>query len=131
MQQAKGFTLVEVLVAMVIFAIVSLAITKLMVASTKLVSENAMGSEAVALAQETMEDLRAVAFANMTSGSTTAMSSKGVVPFNVVWTVTGNPPLATMNTIVVTVSWNQQGVTKSYAVQSVFANLGGVTNVGG
>lgn len=136
MQQAKGFTLVEVLVAMVIFAIVSLAITKLMVASTKLASENAIGSEAVALAQETMEDLRSVQFANMTSGSTTAMSSKGIVPFNVSWTVTGNPPTgnppqSTMNTVAVTVSWNQQGVAKSYAVQSVFANIGGVTNVGG
>jgi prepilin-type N-terminal cleavage/methylation domain-containing protein len=131
MQQAKGFTLVEVLVAMVIFAIVSLAVTMMMVTSTKLASENGMASEAVALAQETLEDLRAVPFANMTGGSTVVMSSKGVVPLNVSWTVAGNSPGPNMNTIVVTVNWNQQGVAKNYDVQSVFANIRSVGNVGG
>lgn len=123
MSYAKGFTLIEVLVAMVIFAIVSLAITQMMVASTKLASENGIASEAIALAQETLEDLRAVPFANMTSGSAVATSSKGVVPLNVAWTVTSNSPETGMNTIVVTVTWDQQGVTKSYDVQSVFTNI--------
>ena len=123
MSYAKGFTLVEVLVAMVIFAIVSLAITQMMVASTKLASENGIASEAIALAQETLEDLRAVPFADMASGSAVATSSKGVVPLNVAWTVTSNSPETGMNTIVVTVTWDQQGVTKSYDVQSVFTNI--------
>ena len=45
-----GFTLIETLIAVVIFAIVSLAMTSLMVTNTRMISENAQSSEAVGYA---------------------------------------------------------------------------------
>jgi prepilin-type N-terminal cleavage/methylation domain-containing protein len=123
MQSTKGFSLIEVLVAMVIFSIASLALSQLMVSSTKLVSENGLASEAITLAQETLEDLRTVRFTNMTNGSASVVSEKGGATFNVVWTVTNNSPETGMNRVVVTVTWNHQGVPKSYEAQSIFANV--------
>ena len=43
-----------------IFAIVSLAITSLMVMNTRMISENVQSSEAVGYAQELLENLREV-----------------------------------------------------------------------
>lgn len=123
MQSTKGFTLIEVLVAMVIFSIVSLAVTKLMLSSTKLVSDNALASEAITLAQEKMEDLRSTPLPVMISGSRPVTSAKGVVIFNVVWTVTNDSPEVGMNKVVVTVNWTHQGVAKSYEAESVFTSI--------
>jgi prepilin-type N-terminal cleavage/methylation domain-containing protein len=119
----SGFTLIEVLVAMVIFAIVSLAITSLMVTSTRQLSDNALSSQAIVLAQEVLEDLRVIPFANMANGLRTARSSKGGVTFTVQWSVTPNIPAAGMNTVDVRVDWNSPGGTKTYGTQTIFAAI--------
>ena len=65
----SGFTLIEVLVAMVIFAISSMAVTSLMANHSKLVALNSQSSEAIALAQDKLEDLRTMNFTELTSKS--------------------------------------------------------------
>ena len=65
----NGFSLMEVLVAMVIFSISALAVTSLMVNHTKLVPLNAQSSEAIVLAQDKLEDLRTMNFTSLASNS--------------------------------------------------------------
>jgi len=122
MQRANaGFSLVEVLVAMSIFAIVSSAIASQMLYSTAMISENNGASEAIVLAQKALEDLRALDYADMADGADSVIW-KGV-PFSVVWAVTDDVPQAEMKTIVVTVSWTVKGETKSYETQSIYSQV--------
>jgi prepilin-type N-terminal cleavage/methylation domain-containing protein len=119
-----GFTLVETLVAMVIFAITSLAMTSLMVTGARASAENDLASQAVILAQEDLEDVRTYRYAQMlTAPSRTATSAKGQVTFTIVRTVATDAPAASMKTVTVTVSWNAQGGSRTYATQSIFTQL--------
>ena len=64
-----GFTLIEVLVAVVIFSIASSATVSLLFHSTGIVAENNSSSQPIAVAQRVMEDLRALDYKNVEDGS--------------------------------------------------------------
>jgi prepilin-type N-terminal cleavage/methylation domain-containing protein len=117
-----GFTLIETLVALAVFAIVSLAVTSLMVKDTQMISENAQSSRAIAFAQEALETLREVPVVSLMSGSWPSITSGGTT-FNVSWTATNNSPAMGMTAIVVTVNWQHKGSPRTYALQSIFTNL--------
>jgi type II secretion system protein I len=118
----NGFSLMEVLVAMVIFSISALAVTSLMFNHTKLVSLNAQSSEAIALAQDKLEDLRTMNFTSLGSNSAPPMTKKGTT-YTTSWTVQQNTPTTGMATLTVTVAWNHKGVAKSYVTKSIFSNV--------
>lgn len=81
-QPARGFTLVELLVAMVLFTagVLGLAVTTTFVVQQTTVSE--LTTERSAAIQEVVERLKAVDYAILTSGS----ADIGV--YSLVWTVT-------------------------------------------
>lgn len=118
----EGFTLVETLVALAIFAVVSLAITSLMVKDTQMISENAQASRAIAFAQEALENLREVPVSSLINGSWPSITSGGTA-FNVSWTATTNSPTVGMTAVVVMVNWQHKGSPRTYALQSIFTNL--------
>lgn len=107
---------------MTIFAIVSLAVSKLMVDATVMVSRNAAASQAIAFAQLVMENLRTVEFEDMESGSDTFVDGKGR-QFDVVWTVTKDTPEVYLNHIVITVSWEEKGETQSYELKNILTQV--------
>lgn len=119
-----GFTLVELLVAMVVFAIASLAVSKLMVGATQAATENAESTHAIGLAQQKLEDLRNLRYIDLAAGSESRPGSewKGR-PFTVAWTVNQNQPIAGTSTVVVTVSWSRQGQTRTYATRSIYSQI--------
>lgn len=123
-QGNAGFTLIETLVALAIFGIVSMAITSLMLTNTRMISENAQSSEAVGYAQELLENLREVPAASLSPGtmSSTRTSSRGTV-YTVTWTVTSNTPAAGRTWVEVTVAWSYKGSPRSYATQSIFTQI--------
>ena len=116
-----GLTLVEVLATMVVMGIVSMGTTSLMVHSTAMVSNNARYSQAVAFAQQATEDLRAVPYDNMATGA--QVLTAGATSYTVSTTVTDDAPAIGMKTIVVSVAWDNKGVTKSYALETVFTQV--------
>ncbi len=122
-KKSAGFTLIEVLVAMTIFAIASLAVSSLIIKSTQLVSENNLSTQAIAIAQEQVEKLRDVSVATMADLASTAVSNKGTVTFNINRDVIQNAPIGGVNTLVITVSWTQRGVTKSYETRTIFTQV--------
>ncbi|MGE0684195.1 MAG: prepilin-type N-terminal cleavage/methylation domain-containing protein [Candidatus Binatia bacterium] len=122
-----GFSLIEVLVAMVIFAIVSLATTNLMVGSTAMVSRNDATSQAINFAQMIMENLRNIPFDEMESGSDTLTNAQGR-EFSVAWDVAEDAPADGMNTVNVSVSWDEKGTTKQYEIDNILAKVSNVDN---
>lgn len=116
----SGFSLIEVLVSMVIFSIVSLAISSLMVGSMAQISKNALASEAVALAQRQMEDLRNISFVDIQNDSYSASSAKGNTTFTVSWVVANNTPAVGAKKINLSVNWMHKGAPQQYEVETVF-----------
>ena len=116
-----GFTLIEVLVAMSIFAITSAATASMMLHSTATVAANNGASQAITLAQQAMEDFRARAYQDMANGSD-VVTWKGI-SFTITSEVYEDDLDPGMKTIVVTVSWQEKGVARTYATQSIYAQV--------
>lgn len=123
----SGFSLVEVLVAMTIFSIVSLATSSLMTNSMAMISENALGSEAIGIAQGRVEIARNVPYEMMTSANvcptTSVNSAKGTTTFTLVCSVATDAPVTGAKTVRITVSWNHKGKVKSYATETIFTKI--------
>ena len=104
---SKGFSLVEVLVALVILSISLLALAGLMVQSTKNSSWGSHMTEAATLAQDRLEALRAVRPQTdipegMNNDQVTAASG---ILYTRTWTVTTNAA-GTLRTITISITWS-------------------------
>ncbi len=119
-----GYSLIELLVAMSIFSIASLGSARLMVVATQMVSENELASEAIAVAQKSLEQLRNLSYDDMGNGTShdTIPSSRGGVQFAVTQTVTEDAS-AGIKRVAVNVSWAQHGKTGTYEADSIFTQV--------
>lgn len=124
-----GLTLMEVMVALVLLALIVGASARGLRSTLNFQGENARQERAIFLAQEKMEELRAEPFDQLESADPQAVEpdSEG---FTVSWTVEENPVLETdgprekgMKLVTVSVTWNWKGETRTYEVQSVFSEL--------
>jgi prepilin-type N-terminal cleavage/methylation domain-containing protein len=113
-----GFSLVEVLVAMAIFAVAATAVSSLMYHSTTFVSDNNLLSQAVTCAQTRLEYLRTLDYEDVVGDSSECVGDG--VNFEVSWEVDENTPEEGTKTILLTVSWTEKGKTKSYALETVY-----------
>ena len=106
-KRSEGFTLLEVMIALVIMAVGLLGLAALQLVAVK---SNAFSSEmtyATMLAQQHAEGLKSLPFTdgNLTAGSHTAMGSSKGVQYTVTWNVTDNIPTTDMKSVNVTVQW--------------------------
>jgi len=116
--QQAGFTLVEVIVAMVIFLISASAVASLMYHSTAVVSENNFTSQAITCAQTSLEHLRMLDYEDVNDDSEECIGDG--VSFDVAWQVIENELEDGTKTIVLTVSWLEKGEPKSYELETVY-----------
>ena len=105
----NGFTLIEVLAALLILSFALLGLAGLMVTTTKNNSFGGHLTEAVTLAEDKLEQLRATPFGMIQLNAATIdkpIGSTGVT-YTRSWVATPNapPPGNTLNTITITVSW--------------------------
>jgi prepilin-type N-terminal cleavage/methylation domain-containing protein len=114
-----GFTLVEVLVATVLSALVGAAVTKSMIFTTNVVGENTMAAEAIAVAQEALEDLRTVPYEEIHSSTKTSLDGL----FTIACEVQNDSPDHEMKAIGVTVTWLWKGKPRTYALHTVYSKI--------
>jgi prepilin-type N-terminal cleavage/methylation domain-containing protein len=121
-QKSRGFTLIEVLVAICILVIGMLAVLSALVWTMEQNLNNLSMDEAVRIAEETMNGLRNSSFVTLTTGnSTVARNFRNFTrTFNVVWTVTNLS--ASSRTIQVVVSWTHKGITHQHSVTSIMSS---------
>ncbi len=117
----RGLSLLEVLAAMTLFAIVAAGTGALASQSIRRTVENRHASAAALLVQRELERVRSLDYASIaaaTSTQTLAMQS-----FTVTTGVQDNTPAANMKRITVTVSWTGAEGSKSYSVQTIFTDV--------
>lgn len=117
----EGFTLVEVLVAIVIMAYILLAVNVLLVAGVTQVAVSKRASDAAAVAQRELETLRDVPYAVMQSASPRT-ETLGTHTYTVERVVADNDPEPNMKRITVTVTWNLQGG-RSYVAETIYVDF--------
>ena len=116
MHNCKGFTLVEIMVAISILAIALLGLISVTVMIIKSNTFSKSMTTATTLADDKMEQLKKTSYASLASGTDTLESI-----YARTWTVTQNSPASGMKTVVVTVQWNWQGVARNVTVRSIMA----------
>ncbi|OGQ01930.1 MAG: hypothetical protein A2026_18955 [Deltaproteobacteria bacterium RBG_19FT_COMBO_46_12] len=89
LKRSKGFSLVEVLIALLILAVSLLALAGLMVTTTRNSSFGGHMTEASTFAQDKLEQLRVSPWAGVATGNDTIQSSTGII-YTRNWTVTPN-----------------------------------------
>ena len=118
-EKQNGFTLIEVLVAMGIFAVAILGVA---ISATSVIRANQSSYSttiAINLAQDKLEELKALP-ASLASGGPITDTINGET-FSRSWNVTSDSPITGMKRIDVTVTWTDYGshtMTLSSAVKS-------------
>ena len=106
LSKSKGFTLLEVLVALIILSFALLALAGLMVTTTK---NNAVGNyvtEAATFAQDKLEELRAVKSENLIDGNNTDQRGGSTgINYTRNWNV---KTTGSIKTITISVDWNDR-----------------------
>jgi len=113
----KGFTLIEVLIAMLILAIGLLSLATL---ATTVINGNAFSNKmttATTRAQDKMEQLKNSSYASLSSGGPETIQSI----YTRQWTVTNDSPAANMKKIQVKVTWSWQGSNHDVVLNTIVA----------
>lgn len=110
----RGFTLIEIIIGLFVFAVGVLAVVKMQTASIDANGAAKVRSQAVFLAETKMEELMREAFGALESGG-----PEGEFPHSVRWEVTDGDHI---KEIEVTVTWNYKGE-KSLTLNSIRGNL--------
>ncbi len=117
----SGLTLLEVLIAMVILAIGSLAVAGLTVG---IIRGNLFSNKlttAMTLAQDKMEGIKRLGYANAgtAQGTENYKTIQNFLPYKRVTTVSSNAPTAGMKTVMVRVYWDSDA--HSVALNTILA----------
>jgi len=104
----KGFTLVEILIALTIFAIGILGVASMQIWGLRGNASAIWHSQAATFAADRIEKLMMVDYADLTNGE----EEQG--DYTVTWTVTTDDPIDNTATITVDVEWNDHGTVKNF-----------------
>ena len=102
--KSKGFSLIEILIALVILSVAFLALAGLMVQTTRNNSFGNHMTEVATLAQDKLEELRSVSWLTIIPGSDKKTGSLGT-EYSRTWGVETN---GNLKTITITINWNDQ-----------------------
>ena len=106
-KRSEGFTLLEVMIALVILSVGLLGLAALQLVAVRSNSFSSEMTYATMIAQQQAEVLKNLAYTdgNLTSGSHAAMGSSKGVQYTVTWNVTDDVPATNMKSVNVTVEW--------------------------
>jgi len=117
-----GFTLVETLASLAVFALCSAAIGELLVTQIHMENSNAFGTTAISLAAKELEDLRSLDYPSIPA-TRTSTATVGGLTYTVTSAAAFDQPNAGMATITTTVSWTEPLGAKSYTVNAIYTDV--------
>ncbi|MBE0595778.1 MAG: prepilin-type N-terminal cleavage/methylation domain-containing protein [Desulfuromonadales bacterium] len=117
-----GFTLVEILIAMTIFAFGMLAVATLQITALTGNSAARGVTEANALAQNKLEELQSIPFDDVNGSAGPETISHYGKAYALSWTVDDDLPVAGLKTIAVTVQWQEKGGAKTTSLRYIRAD---------
>ena len=118
--KSGGFTLIEVLIAIVILAIGLLALLNSTAVLMERNLQNVLRDEAVRVGEQRMNELRSLPKANLANVTTTV--TRPVRGFNASYTVNVTVTASgDTRTVTVLVNWNYRNVPYSHGVQSLIS----------
>ncbi len=108
--ESKGFSLIEILIALVILSIALLGLAGLMVQTTKNNSFGGRMTEAATFAQDKLEEFRAIGWVKIPPNTSGIDYPKGTseIVYTRNWHVSPNPTNGNLKEITVTINWNDQ-----------------------
>jgi len=110
-KSTRGFSLIEILIAIVILSVSLLALAALMVTTTQNNSFGGHMSEATTFAQDMLERLRVSQWEKVVSGKDPLpITGSTGINYDRNWVVSPNPisPNDTLRTVTITVKWNDK-----------------------
>ena len=118
----KGFTLLEVLIAISIFAIGILGVASMQITAIGGNTSARTHTEAATWAADRVERLMALPYthADLAQGNHNA-PNEGI--YAISWTVTDDTPITNTKTIAVIVTWNARGANRSVSMQHVIPEI--------
>jgi prepilin-type N-terminal cleavage/methylation domain-containing protein len=116
-----GFTLIEILIAIVIISIASLGLAGLSVSIIRENSTDRNTTMAISCAQDKMEEIKKLGYLNVSTSSPN--ENYGSIPnylsYKRITSIATDTPAAKMKTVTVTVFWNSD--TRSVKSQTILA----------
>jgi len=125
----KGFSLIEILIAITVFAIGILAVAKMQITAIKGNSFANDLTEATTLAQDRMEKLIGLSYDDTILDDTTATADHSDTNnpvdgrYNIFWNIVSDYPIINTKAIKVIVRWTDRGAEKSCNITSVKADI--------
>jgi type IV pilus assembly protein PilV len=104
--KSNGFSLIEVLIALIILSISLLALAGLMSTTSQNTSFGGHMTEAATFAQDRLEQLRSTSWAALANNTDTRTGSSGIT-YTRTWNVSTT---GTIKTITITTSWTDQAL---------------------
>ena len=105
-KESGGFTLLEILIALIIFSVGILALTSLTVTATKTGSYGGRMSEAVTFAQDKLEELKANSWDKIVSGADQETGPTGI-SYTRIWKVL-EKETRNLKTVSITIDWKDR-----------------------
>jgi type IV pilus assembly protein PilV len=102
--KSDGFTLIEILIAIIILSVSLLALAALMATTTRNTSFGGHITEAATFAQDQLERLRVTQWANIVNGNDAIVGATGI-NYNRSWNVAVN---GNIRTVTITITWNDR-----------------------
>ncbi len=123
----RGFTLVEVLIAMSIFAIGTLAVATMQISGIHGNATAKVLTRAGAWGEDKVEELIARPYdhADLAGGPPPGVTHPMVTEgdYNISWTVTDDAPINNIKTVVITVTWQDRGLNKNLVLNYYKADI--------
>jgi len=117
---ARGFTLIEVLVALVLLVIGIFALSKMQVLGVRGTGFNKETTVATTLAQKKLEELKGTAYTAVASDATGSQDQMGGIAYTTTWSVNeaGASP-GRYKTVTVTVTWGGRNIVITTIISEV------------